>query len=210
MLGYVLEALTGMGLSASAGLNAYIPLLAMGLLDRYTSLIDLPSGWSWLSNGWVLAILIVLLAIEVVADKIPIMDHLNDVVHTVIRPTAGGMAFGASSQSQTVTVKDPGSFFSHHQWVPIAAGAAIALTVHGVKATARPVVNVSTLGFGTPIVSTIEDAFSTVLSVVAIVLPVLVVVFVVGFVWFVVWVRRRRRRRKAERAAARAATARAG
>ncbi len=202
MLGCVLEALTGMGLSASAGLNAYIPLLAMGLLGRYTDLIDLPSGWRWLSNGWVILILAVLLAIEVVADKIPIVDHVNDVLHTVIRPTAGGLAFGAASESQTVTVKDPGSFFGHHQWVPIAAGAAIALTVHGIKATARPVVNVSTLGVGTPIVSTIEDAFSTVLSVIAIVLPVLVLVFVVGFVWFVVWVRRRRRRRKAERVAA--------
>jgi hypothetical protein len=202
----VLEVLTGMGLSASAGLNAYIPLLLMGLLDRFTGLITLPASWHWLSNGWVLAILAVLLAVEVVADKIPIVDHVNDVLHTVIRPTAGGLAFGASSQSQTVEVKDPGSFFSHHQWVPIAAGAAIALTVHSVKATTRPVVNVSTLGIGTPIVSTIEDFFSTVMSVVAIVLPFLIIFFLLGFVAFFLWVRRRRARRKAEKAARRAAT----
>ena len=201
----VLEALTGIGLSASAGLNAYIPLLAVGLLGRYTKLIKLPHGWQWLSNGWVIGILVVLLAIEVVADKIPVMDHLNDVVHTVIRPTAGGLSFGAASESRTVTVSDPGSFFSHHQWVPIAAGAAIALAVHGVKATARPVINVSTLGFGAPVASTIEDVFSTAMSLVAIVLPFLIVVFVAAMVWFFVWARRRRRRRKAEKAARRAA-----
>jgi len=205
MLDVVLEALTGLGLSASAGLNAYIPLLAVGLLGRYTGLIELPHSWQWLSNGWVLSILTVLLAIEVVADKIPVLDHLNDVVHTVIRPTAGGLSFGAASQAQTTTVTDPGSFFAHHQWVPIAAGALIALSVHGVKATARPVINVSTLGFGAPVVSTIEDVFSTVMSLVAIVLPVLIVVFLAAIVLFFVWARRRRRRRKAEKAARRAA-----
>jgi Domain of unknown function (DUF4126) len=205
MLGGVLEALTGIGLSASAGLNAYIPLLAIGVLGRYTGLIGLPHAWSWLTDGWVLGILAVLLAIEVVADKVPVVDHLNDVVHTVIRPTAGGLSFGAASESQTVTVRDPAAFFSHHQWVPVAAGALIALSVHGVKATARPVVNVSTLGFGAPVVSTVEDVFSTVLSLVAIVLPVLVVVFVIGMVLCFVWLRRWRRRRKALRAARRAA-----
>jgi hypothetical protein len=207
MLEHVLEALTGMGLAASAGLNAYIPLLAVGLLARYTTLIALPSGWHWLSNGWVLGILVVLLAIEVVADKIPAVDSINDMLHTIVRPTAGGLAFGAASQSQTVTVSDPGSFFSSHQWVPIAAGAVIALCVHGVKATARPVINVSTLGVGGPVVSTIEDFFSAAMSVVAIVLPFLIVLFLLGIVLFFVWVRRRRRRRKAEKAALRAARA---
>lgn len=206
MLDVVLEALTGLGLSASAGLNAYIPLLALGLLDRYTGLVDLPHSWQWLSNGWVLAILVVLLAVEMVADKVPIVDHLNDVVHTVIRPTAGGLSFGAASGAKTEMVTDPGSFFSSHQWIPIATGALIALCVHGVKATARPVINVSTLGFGAPVASTIEDVFSTVMSLVAIVLPVLIVVFLAAIVAFFVWARRRRRRRKAEKAARRAAS----
>ena len=144
----MLEALTGTGLAASAGLNAYIPLLLMGLLARFTDLVDLPAGWSWLSNGWVMVILGLLLAVEVVADKVPVVDHVNDVVQTVVRPTAGGLAFGAGSSAQTVTVTDPGSFFTSHQWVPIASGMLIALCVHGVKAAARPVVNVSTAGVG--------------------------------------------------------------
>ncbi|WP_326562867.1 DUF4126 domain-containing protein [Micromonospora sp. NBC_01796] len=201
----MLEALTGTGLAASSGLNAYIPLMIMGLLSRFTGLIDLPSGWQWLSNGWVLAILAVLLAVEFVADKVPVVDHVNDLVQTVVRPTAGGLAFSAGSSSETVTVTDPGSFFSSNQWVPIVTGMLIAFGVHAVKSAARPLINAGTAGFGAPVASTAEDATSVVVSLVAIVLPVLVLVFLVGFAILVPWLLRRRRERKRERDAARAA-----
>ncbi|MFI6264707.1 DUF4126 domain-containing protein [Micromonospora sp. NPDC051006] len=201
----MLELLTGTGLAASAGLNAYIPLLIMGLLARYTDLVDLPGGWSWLGNGWVIAILAVLLAVEVVADKVPVVDHVNDVVQTVVRPTAGGLAFGAGSTAETVTVSDPGSFFSSHQWVPVATGVLIAFGVHLLKSAARPVINATTAGVGAPVASTAEDATSALMSVVAILLPVLVLLFLAGLVVFVFWFRRRRGDRRRERQAARAA-----
>jgi uncharacterized membrane protein len=209
MLWGVLEVLTGSGLAASAGLNAYIPLLVMGLLARYTDLIDLPSGWQWLGNGWVLAILTVLLAVEFVADKVPVLDSMNDTLQTVVRPTAGGLAFGAGSTSQTVTVSDPASFFSGHQWVPIAAGVALAFGVHAVKAAARPVINTMTAGIGAPVVSTVEDVTSVTVSVLAIIVPFLVILFLAGLVVFVPWLvvrlRRRRREKREQLAAARAA-----
>ncbi|WP_433791926.1 DUF4126 domain-containing protein [Actinoplanes sp. CA-252034] len=196
----MLEALTGTGLAASAGLNAYIPLLTMGLLARYTSAIDLPSGSSWLANGWTLTILAILLAIEMVADKVPVVDHVNDIVQTFVRPTAGGLAFGAGSASETVTVADPGAFFTSNQWAPVVAGGVIALVVHTLKAASRPVVNVTTAGFGAPVASTAEDIGSVVMSVLAIVLPVLVLVGLGLLVWAAVWVVRRRRRRRRDRA----------
>lgn len=195
----MLEALTGTGLAASAGLNAYIPLLIMGLMARFTDAIALPSGWQWLSNGWVIAILALLLAVEVVADKVPMVDHVNDVVQTVVRPTAGGIVFGAGSSSQTATVTDPGSFFSSHQWVPIAAGVLIAFCVHGAKAATRPVVNATTAGFGAPVASTVEDFSSIVMSLLAILLPILVLLGLVLLVSTVIWAFRRRRRRRRER-----------
>jgi hypothetical protein len=205
----VLEVLTGSGLAASAGLNAYIPLLVIGLLARFTDLIDLPSGWHWLGNGWVLAILTVLLAVEFVADKVPVLDSVNDTLQTVVRPTAGGLAFGAGSTSQTVTVSEPGSFFSGHQWVPIVAGVALAFAVHAVKAAARPVINAMTAGIGAPVVSTVEDVTSVTVSVLAIIVPFLVIIFLVGLVAFVPWLvirlRQRRRERREHLAAARAA-----
>lgn len=193
----MLELLTGTGLATAAGLNAYIPLLVIGMLDRYTNLINLPSAWSWLSNGWVLLILAVLLAIEFVADKVPVVDSVNDVVQTVVRPTAGGMAFAAGSGSETVTVTDPSALWTQKLWIPIAIGLLIALTVHGTKAVSRPVMNAATLGVAAPVVSTVEDGASASLSVVAIIIPFLVVVFLIGLIWWMVTVSRRRRQRRA-------------
>ena len=192
----MLEALTGTGLAASAGLNAYIPLLVLGLLSRFTGAVGLPHGWEWLGNGWVLAILTVLLAIEVVADKVPVVDHVNDVVQTVVRPTAGGIVFGAGSSAQTATVTDPGSFFGSHQWIPVAAGVLIALAVHAVKAAARPVVNATTAGLGAPVASTAEDVGSIVMSLLAVLLPILVLLGLVLLVASAIWILRRRRRRR--------------
>jgi hypothetical protein len=153
-----------------------------------------------LENGWTLVILGFLLAIEVVADKIPVVDHVNDVIQTVIRPGAGGIAFGVATSSQTALVNDPGQFFGSSDWVPIAIGTVIGLIVHGMKAAARPIVNVSTAGLGAPAVSTAEDAFSITMSLAAILAPFLVVVFLIAMIWLFIVLRRRRKRRKAEKA----------
>ena len=189
------ELLTGTGLATAAGLNAYIPLLVIGLLGRYTDLIELPKSWVWLENGWVVAILVVLLAIEFIADKIPAVDTLNDVVQTLVRPTAGGLAFAAGSGSETVMVKNPGDLFTQKLWIPIVVGLLIALTVHGAKATVRPVANVATVGLAAPVVSTAEDVTSTGLSLTAIIIPILVIIFLILLVWlFLRWRRKRKNR----------------
>jgi len=201
----VFEVLTGTGLAASAGLNAYIPLLIVGLLSRFTDLFDLPDTWQWLSNGWVLVIMAALLAVEVVADKVPVLDHINDVLQTAVRPAAGGLAFGAGTSADTVTVSDPGAFVSEGQWLPVVAGIVIALIVHGLKTVARPVINATTGGLGAPVASTAEDATSVAMSLVAILLPALVLVFLVALVFFAGWLWRRRRARRRGRLAAREA-----
>ncbi|TQS44157.1 DUF4126 domain-containing protein [Cryptosporangium phraense] len=196
----MLEFLTGTGLAASSGLNAYIPLLTLGVLSRFTDTVTLPAGWQWLDSGWALVILAALLAIEMVADKVPVVDSLNDVLQTVVRPTAGGLAFGATATSDAVTVNDPGSFVEHGAWVPIAVGVVLALVVHAGKATARPVLNAGSAGFAAPVVSVLEDVASVGLSLLALLAPVLVVVALVAMVAFFVWayrkIRARRRLRK--------------
>ncbi|RUR03491.1 DUF4126 domain-containing protein [Labedella endophytica] len=191
----MLEALTGLGLASAAGLNAYIPMLAMGLLSRFTDLLAVPPGWAWLENEWVMVILGVLLVIDMVADKIPAVDSINDIVQTVVRPASGGIVFGSGSASETVAVTDPESFVSSGQWVPIVTGVVIALLVHLAKAAIRPIANAATFGLAAPVLSTIEDGASIMLVILAIVVPVLVVLAIVALVWLtVVYVRRRRRR----------------
>lgn len=198
----MLELLTATGFALAAGLNAWIPLVLLGALDRFTGLIELPPTWSWLANEWVLLILVVLLVLEFVADKVPGLDTVNDVVQTVVRPTAGGIAFGSGIGATTVAVTDPATFFASDQWVPVAIGIGLALVVHLAKAAARPVLNAATGGVAAPVASVAEDVGSATLVLAAILAPVLIIAGIAGTVWFVVWVVRRRRRRRAARAAA--------
>jgi uncharacterized protein DUF4126 len=201
---HVLETLMGIGLASSAGLNAYIPLLIIGLLGRYTHLVTLPSSWHWMESGWVVSGLIVLLAVEMVVDKIPVIDHVNDAVQTLVRPTAGGLAFGAASTAQTPAVSHPVDLFAGHPWIPIVAGMAISFVIHAMKAAARPVVNATTAGFGAPVASTAEDIVSVAMSFIAILAPLLIILALGGLVAVFVALRRRRRRRREEKAAQRA------
>jgi hypothetical protein len=197
MLGTMLELLTGAGLASAAGLNAGLPLLVLGALARWTGLVELPVGWTWLADDRVLVLLGVLVVLDVVADKVPGLDHVNDLVQTVVRPTAGGLAFGAGVGAQTVAVAEPGT--SAPTWVAVGAGVALALVVHAFKALARPLVNASTAGLGGPVVSVLEDATSLALTVAAILLPLLVLVLLALLVVAGVRAERARRRRRARR-----------
>ncbi|MGI9123306.1 MAG: DUF4126 domain-containing protein [Mycobacterium sp.] len=192
-----MEFMTGLGLASAAGLNAYIPMLSMGLLDRYTNLVNLPQGWNWLANGWVIGIVAVLLMIEIVADKIPALDSVNDTVQTFVRPTSGGIVFGSGTAAQTAAVTDPVEFARTGQWVPVLIGVVTALAVHLTKTTVRPVANVATAGVAAPVLSTIEDFTSVGLTFVAILIPALVVIILIAMIWGAVWLLRRRRRRRA-------------
>lgn len=193
-----MELLTGFGLATAAGLNAYIPLLALGLLSRFTDLVSLPAGWDWLENGWVMLIVGVLLAVEIVADKIPALDSVNDAIQTFVRPTAGGIVFGSGTAAQTAAVTDPGAFASSGQWIAVVIGIVTALIVSLTKSAVRPLANIGTAGMAAPVLSTAEDVTSVGLVFVSLLLPVLVLVALaaVAIAAFQVWRWRRRRHRE--------------
>jgi hypothetical protein len=180
-----MELLTGIlaafGLSASAGLNAYIPLLVIGLLARYTNLIELGTPWDTLTNWWVLGLLIVLSLVEFFADKFPAVNHVNDIIQTVIRPVAGAIVFAASAQVIT----------DIHPVLALSAGLLVAGGVHAVKSAAvRPAVTATTGGVGNVPVSMAEDLLAIIVSLIAVVVPIvltfifiLVTAWVVYFLW---------------------------
>ncbi|GAB4578300.1 MAG: DUF4126 domain-containing protein [Anaerolineales bacterium] len=178
--------LSAFGLSASAGLNAYIPLLVVALLGRFTDLIELSSPWDTLENWWVIGTLVVLLLIEFFADKVPAVNHINDLIQTFVRPTAGAIAFAASAG--VITETSP--------VLSLILGLIVAGGVHATKALAiRPAVTATTGGAGNVPVSILEDLISTVLSILAIVIPLLFAVVAIIFTaWFVWWLWRRAHR----------------
>ncbi|MFI7418372.1 DUF4126 domain-containing protein [Nonomuraea sp. NPDC049684] len=189
-------ALTGLGLSTAAGLNAYIPLLVVGVLANLTDRVKLPDGYSWLSNWGVLAIIAVLLLAEMVLDKVPAVDTVNDAIQTVVRPAAGGVVFSATNAAAEL---DHSTWMTENPWAGWLLGIVMALAVHILKATARPVINAGTAGVGAPVVSTAEDAGSLGMSLIAVFLPVLVIVALLLLVLLAWWTFRRVRRLRARR-----------
>lgn len=201
----MIEVVTGLVLASAAGLNAYIPLLGLGLLSRFTELVALPDGWAWLENTWVMVILGVLLAIETLVDKVPALDTVNDVLHTVIRPASGGLVFAAGASSETVAVTDPAAFVSSQNWWPFVIGILVALVPHLLKMISRPVLNAVTGGAGAAVASSAEDIGAVTLTVLAVVVPILALLLLVGLVvWLSLRLRRALRRREAAQLAARA------
>jgi hypothetical protein len=185
-----MDIFSAFGLSASAGLNAYIPLLIVGLLARYTHTIQLSPPWDTLTDPWVLLVLAVLLLVEIVADKIPAVNHANDVVQSFIRPVAGAIVFAASSH--IITHISP--------VLAMICGLFVAGVIHGAKALAiRPAVTVATGGTANPIVSTVEDVLATVLSIVAILVPVVLGALICVAAAWVIWMIWRRINRDAQK-----------
>jgi hypothetical protein len=177
---------TAFGLSTSAGLNAYIPLLVVALLARFTPLVTLNKPYDALSSWWVIGTLGVLLVIETLVDKVPAADTVNDIIQTFIRPAAGAILFAATTNA-----------IGLHPVVAAICGVLLAGSVHVVKAGGRPVVAVATAGLGNPVVSTIEDVVSFVTSLLAIVAPYLVLALIVIAAGLITWWAVRRRRRRA-------------
>jgi Domain of unknown function (DUF4126) len=183
-----MDIFSAFGLSASAGLNAYIPLLVVALLARFTNLITLQPPWNTLESWWVIAVLVILSAVEFFADKFPAVNHVNDLIQTGIRPVAGAILF-ASSASVITDI---------HPVLAMVMGLLVAGTVHAVKSLAvRPMVTATTAGAANVPVSIAEDVTSTILSIVAVVLPVLIAVLLVmigAYFILLIWRRFNRQR----------------
>ena len=181
---------TALGLATAAGLNAWIPLLATGLLARWTNVIDLDGTWANLEDTAVLIALAGVAALDFVGDKVPGVDHALHAAGTVIAPVTGVVAALASSSALDVSPA-----------VMTVIGLVAAETSHGTRMAIRPFSTATTAGIGNPVVSLIEDVASFGLSFVAILLPVLAALIVVAM-FAVAWtVIRRLRRRLRDRAA---------
>jgi len=166
------------GLSASAGLNAYIPLLVVGVIAHYTDWIKLTPPWDTLANPYILILLGILLIIEMLADKVPAVNHINDLIQTFVRPVAGAIAFAASTN--VITGLNP--------LIALACGLLIAGSVHAVKSVAiRPTVTATTGGAGNVPVSIAEDVTSTAVSFLAVFVPIAIAALVAILILFLIW-----------------------
>lgn len=171
------------GLSASAGLNAYIPLLVVALTARFTDWINLTEPYDVLVSWPVIGVLAILLVVEMTVDKIPAVDTINDLIQTLIRPTAGALLFAANAEIIT----------DIHPVIAVILGILMAGSVHATKGVARPIVTASTAGTGNWFVSLIEDIIAFFVAIFALIVPLIVgIVTIIFVIWLLrFWYRRR-------------------
>ena len=184
----LLAVFSAFGLAASAGLNAYIPLLTIALLAKFTNLITLAAPWDTLENWWIIGLLGFLVAVEFIADKVPAVNHANDVLMTFIRPAAGAIAFAASTS--VIDTINP--------VLAMAMGLLVAGGIHTVKAAVvRPAVTATTGSVGNVPVSMAEDTVATVTSVMSILVPILIAIALsIVLIWSIWFFTRRKKARE--------------
>ncbi len=191
----MIEALAGIGtafgLAGSAGLNAYIPLFVVAVAAYYPlndPLIHLSEPYNVIGNPWAIAIIAILLMVEMLVDKVPAIDTINDGIQTFIRPAAGAFLFAANA----------GVITDMHPILALGAGLIIAGGVHTAKGVARPVVTASTAGTGNWLVSLGEDVLAISLTLISLIMPFLaaiIILFVMAFLIYVLYRFRKRRER---------------
>ncbi|GAA5513196.1 hypothetical protein Dcar01_01922 [Deinococcus carri] len=176
--------LSSLGLSGAAGLNAYIPLLVVGLLDR-TGVLHLSAPYDLLGSPWVLLGVAVLGLLDFVGDKIPGVDHVLHLVGGVVNAAAGAVLFAAQSGIADVPPA-----------LSLALGLLVAGGVHATRTAVRPVATATTGGLANPVLSTAEDGASLGLSLLAVFAPLLAVLGLAGLLVgaYRLWARVRGRR----------------
>lgn len=178
MMELMLGIFSAFGLSASAGLNAYIPLFTIAVIAHFTDWFKLNPPYDTLGNPWIIILLGVLIIIEFLADKVPAFNHFNDLLQTFVRPVAGAIVFAASAK--VLTGVSPA--------LSLACGLLVAGSVHVAKAgLMRPAVTATTGGAGNVPVSIAEDIVSTITSILALIVPVIVACMFVSFTALFLW-----------------------
>jgi len=158
----------GIGLAASAGLRAFLPLLVISIAGK-VGWVPLADRFEWLATWPAVIVFGVAVVMELLSDKIPLIDNLLDTLQVWIKPVVGALlAVAVLTELEPLPATVLG----------IMAGASSAGIVHIVKAKARLLSSALTAGIGNPILSLIEDAVALIGSVLSVIVPFLIVVVV--------------------------------
>lgn len=177
-----------MGSAWLSGINLYATAATLGLLQRF-NLVRLPGELGVLSNWWVIGVAAGMFVVEFIADKIPAVDSVWDVVHTFIRVPAGAIMAAAAFSHADPAVRI----------IALLVGGGVALSSHGTKAAVRATANLSPEPFSNIGLSLAEDAVAFGSSFLIAWFPVVMLgivgLFLVAFFWLAPKIVRAIRRR---------------
>jgi len=196
---------TPFGLAFASGINAYLPMLSFAIAVRFLHLYKVNPNFAFITSNWCIAALVLLTIIDFVADKLPVIDHAWDAIHTVVRPIAGALIAAASYGRVTIDTHATGSsslFPIMHSTInsshlpgtvlatnstPLALvglvimlllGAVLAATSHTAKATTRLVSTATTAGFFNIVLSIIEDVLVIILVLLSLLVPIVMLILI--------------------------------
>jgi len=179
------------GLAFASGVNAYFPLLAFTVAARWLHLYKVNPNFSFVTQTWFMIVLAILALADLFADKIPVIDHVWDAIHTVIRPLAGALVAAASDNrihvSATTTyagthIMTMGINLSVTLVVVMLIGAALALMTHVVKASTRVASTATTAGLLNIVLSIVEDVGVVIATLLSLFAPIVMFVVIILFV----------------------------
>src|SRR5579872_6045589 len=136
-------------LTTTAGVRALLSLTAVAVATHF-HILHPPEAFAWLGSSTAMWTLGVLAAVEMLADKVPLLDHVLHFLQIAVKPAAAAVVVGGAVHAP-----------SHDALVTLMVlGALNALGVHAAVATLRGASTVATGGVANPAVSTVEDAGS--------------------------------------------------
>jgi uncharacterized membrane protein len=136
-------------LTTTAGLRGFLTLLVASIAV-HLGWIHPSATFAWLGSDVATIVLAVFAVLEILADKIPVVDHAMQTVYFVARPVAAAILVGATVHPANTA----------ELYAMMAAGGINALIVHGSASTARVASTVSTAGLGNTALSFVEDALT--------------------------------------------------
>ena len=165
-----------LGSAWTSGINLYATVTVLGLLQKF-ALTKLPGGLDILDNWWIIGVAAFLYAVEFVADKVPYVDSVWDVVHTFIRVPAGAIvAYSAVSEMDTSVMI-----------IATLIGGGLALSSHGTKAALRAGANLSPEPVSNWTLSIIEDIIAFAGAILAVFAPIIIAIILIIFFFFFIW-----------------------
>ena len=156
------------GFSFAAGVNLYATVALLGLSERF-GWVTLPPQFKVFDNDAILAVAIVMYVVEFFADKVPYLDSVWDLVHTVIRPAGGAL----------IAVASLGDASPEYEVLAALLGGSIAAGSHLTKTSTRAMANTSPEPFSNWMLSIGEDGFVVGLGLLALYHPVIALVVAV-------------------------------
>ena len=172
---WILPAMLGLGLAAASGLRIFIPLLMAALAARFQLFgIELNESMAWMTSNTAIAALGLATVLEVVADKIPLLDNALHAVGIVARPIAGAVA-----AVSVFAVLDP----TAAAVAGIIVGAPTALAFGAAQGGTRAASTATTGGMANPFLSLMEDVLSVGTVLLAFLMPMLIPVALLLIFW---------------------------